>query len=103
MIPLDRNIDITENGEYGLTARWENSRQIVEVAGDFGGGTITVGYQDALGEFAPYLTQEGEEYTATEGSYWDNVPCPPSGIIALKLAGATDPEIRVRQSAQSFL
>lgn len=65
-----------------------------EDPGTFGGGTVTLGYQGESGLFVPYRDDAGDPITAAV-PYGRVVTVPISGIVALKLEGATDPSLKV--------
>jgi hypothetical protein len=68
---------------------------VFEVAGTFGGGTVSPGYDDGAGNFVPFRDAAGETITATASVAWE-VTLPNSGKLALTLAGATTPAIAAK-------
>ena len=62
-------------------------------AGSFEERTVTFGYVDALGAFAPFRGESGDPLTATSS---DGIKCPspPSGLLAAEVTGSgAEPEI----------
>jgi hypothetical protein len=90
-IPLSR--PITEDGEYKFDTTYRGSRELqFEVTGTFGSGTATIGYQDAAGAFCSYKDGNGAAIAfSANGGYRCLVPA--SGILCLKVAGATTPSL----------
>lgn len=66
----------------------------MEVDGNFGGGTVTPGYQGLSGLFVPHRNDAGEVITTTNPATWE-VFTPISGVLAFKVEGATTPALIV--------
>lgn len=71
---------------FGLT--FEARRGVLEVAGNFGGGTVTPGYDDGAGNFAAFKDASGTAITTTSANAWE-VVVPSSGKLAVTLTSAT--------------
>lgn len=83
---------IEDNGDYRLPkVPWR--RQLIELAGDFDGGVVTVGFEDLDGEFAPFVDLSGDPVTLSAAGYFEAIT-PSSGRLVFSLAGSTSPSIR---------
>lgn len=86
---------ITADGEYEFLDAFRAGREVVmEVSGTFGSGTATFGFKDAAGAFQSYKDDAGDARTTT-GNGVLRVTVPASGVLAVKLAGATNPSLTV--------
>jgi hypothetical protein len=102
MTPVPANRTLIANGEYGFadaanqvpTGVYGGKMAFLELDGDFGGGTATLGYEGESGNFVPYRDDAGAEIE-TLVPYGRQVGVPISGIVAVKLAGATAPALKV--------
>lgn len=89
METIDHLTPLTVDGDYGLANGYEGERRrVLEVAGEFAGAVVTAGYEDLTGGFTPFRDADGVPYTATQNTFWDDVPTPMSGRLALRLADA---------------
>jgi hypothetical protein len=86
---------ITADGEYEFLDAFRAGRSVVmEVSGTFGSGTATFGFKDAGGAFQSYKDSAGDAVTCTANGALE-VVVPASGVLAVKLAGATAPSLTV--------
>ena len=85
---------ITANGDYVFPVRASTARVPLEVDGTFGGGTVTPGYQGLSGAFVPHRDSAGAIITTTNPATWE-VFVPLSGLLAIRVAGATTPALVV--------
>jgi hypothetical protein len=81
---------IETNGEFALTQT--KHAPIVQIKGDLDGGTVTLGIVDPDGDFAPLLDLTGNAITTTVAGA---IRVPTNEKIAVKLAGATEPDFVV--------
>ncbi len=102
MTPVPANRLLIANGEYGFfdaanqapPGIHRGKMAFLELDGDFGGGTATLGYEGESGNFVPYRDDAGAEI-ATLVPYGRQVGVPISGIVAVKLVGAAAPALNV--------
>lgn len=85
-------MNITANGIHYFPQPFHAGRLVlVDLAGDFGGGTVTPGYLAADGEFSAFIKEDGSALEITaRGGYQIRVPR--SGSIGISLAAATAPD-----------
>jgi hypothetical protein len=84
---------ILADGEYEFLEAVRPGREIVfEISGTFGSGTATFGFRDAAGAFQSFKDANGTAQTATANAVLC-VTVPASGVLAVKLAGATTPSL----------
>jgi hypothetical protein len=87
---------IVADGEYAFPPLQPGRRVVVEIFGNFGGGTLTVGYISPSGQFIAYkISTGGADVTTTEEESFE-VILPSRGQVAVSLSGATDPLLHVR-------
>ena len=93
MTAISLTTPIVADGEYKFDTTFRGSREIqFEVTGTFGSGTATLGYQDAAADFCSYKDANGTAIAfSANGGYRCLVPA--SGILCLKVAGATTPSL----------
>jgi hypothetical protein len=86
---------IKADGEYEFLDAVRPGRGIVmEIHGTFGSGTATFGFRDGAGAFQSYKDANGTAQTCTANAALQ-VTVPSSGVLAVKLAGATAPSLTV--------
>jgi hypothetical protein len=86
---------IVADGTYlfdGLLRR--GTEAVVEVAGAFGSGTVTLGYVGAAGAFVAYQDDNGDAI-ALSAPGGRRVDVPASGRLAFLVADATAPSIKI--------
>ena len=81
---------IEADGEFALTQT--KHAPIVQIKGDLGGGTVTLGIVDPDGDFAPLLDLSGAAIATTIAGA---IQVPTTEKIAVKLTGATSPDFVV--------
>lgn len=86
-------MNITTNGPHYFPEPFIAGRlAILDLSGDFGGGTVTLGYLALDGGFSSFLKEDGGPVDLiSRGGY--QVRVPRSGYIGINLAGATAPSI----------
>jgi hypothetical protein len=95
MTPYIKDSLITEDGIYTLAASQVGSDYILYVSGNFGGGSVTFGYIDGSEAFASFRDSNKDALTSDESSAYF-VIAPPSRLLAVKVEGATSPEIKLQ-------
>jgi hypothetical protein len=93
MTPITTRIPIVADGVYSLPPNTPGVQRIVEFSGDFGGGTLSVGYVSLHGDFVPFTAEVGGaaiEFTSADALVVDT---PASGTFAVQLAGSVEPSI----------
>ena len=80
--------------EVDVTSPSETGDGEGEDPGTFGGGAVEFGYQGESGLFVPYRNDSGDPIQ-TLVAYGREIVVPRSGIVAIKLTGATAPSIKV--------
>lgn len=89
---------IKADGEYEFLDSVRPGREVVmEIHGTFGSGTATFGFRDGAGAFQSYKDSSGTAQTCTANGALQ-VTVPASGVLAVKLAGATTPSLTVSVS-----
>ena len=94
MTEINLRTPITADGTYLFQQLTPGATRIIEFAGDFGGGTLQVGYLTLSGEFAPFTAEFGGaalEFTANDALVVDT---PATGRYCVVLSGSTDPSIQ---------
>lgn len=87
---------ITDNGEWLFPAVTPGSKNILELSGDFDGGTATVGYLSPSGNFIAYkVSTGGTDVTTTEEESW-TVNAPSSGRFMISLSSSTSPSLNLK-------
>lgn len=88
------NVPITSNGDYFFECLQPGGRFILRVSGAFGGGTVTPGFDDGLGNFVAYRDSLGAVISSTVATGW-RFDIPDSAVMGLRVTGATAPNIRI--------
>lgn len=87
---------ITEDGDFTFPAVTPGSKNILELSGDFGGGTATIGYISPTGNFIAYkISTGGDDVTTDEEESWI-LNAPSSGRYAISLSGSTSPSLTLK-------
>ncbi len=90
--------DIGADGEYSFPLLAGGLLAVVELSGGFDGGTATLGHVSRYGLFVAFRDAAGAAITATGPQAWE-VRLPPSGLLAISLAGTTGGMATLRLSA----
>jgi hypothetical protein len=85
---------ITANGTYSIEAKFVGTEYAIYASGTFGGGTITYGYVDADAQFVAFKKPDDSNLTTTSSSGY-LVIAPPSGALAVRVEGSTNPDIKI--------
>lgn len=95
MTSLNFRVPIVADGTYVFPQLVPGRQRIIEFAGDFGGGTLQLGYLSTMGDFVPFTAEVGGdplEFTTADGVVVDT---PATGQFIAYLTGATDPSIQL--------
>ncbi len=79
---------IATNNTYALVAPFAGTNYVLYAAGDFGGGTVTLGYIDSFDTFVSFKNASNEDVTLTS-SGGAIVTSPPSKLLAVRVTGST--------------
>lgn len=85
---------IIADGEYKIATKFVGVDYAVYATGTYGGGTLTYGYTDSDDNFVALKKADDSDLTATANSGYIII-APPSGALAVKLTGATAPNIKI--------
>ena len=82
-------MDISTNATHYFPTSFQAGRRVIlDVCGDFGGGTVTPGYKAADGAFSPVLKADGNPVTITSRGGFE-LRVPRSGTVGITLAQST--------------
>lgn len=94
MTSIQFRFPLTADGTYVFPQLSPGQSRIIEFDGDFGGGTLQLGYLSQFGEFVPFTATVGGdplEFTARDGIVVDT---PSTGQFVAVLTGSTDASIQ---------
>jgi len=94
MISIPENNTITTNDEFMLPAGRPGGVVLIDLSGNFGGGTAALGFKGGDGLFTAFKDAAGDAVTATGRDAWA-FDVPKSGVVVVKLTGATAPALVV--------
>jgi hypothetical protein len=94
MATYNATTGITANDTYTFAAPFSGTNYVLYAAGNFGGGTVTLGYIDSEEDFASFKNASNEDVTLTS-SGGAIVTAPPSKLLAVSVTGSTGPVIKL--------
>jgi hypothetical protein len=88
MATYNATTGITANDTYTFAAPFSGTNYVLYAAGNFGGGTVTLGFIDSLDTFVSFKNASNEDVTLTS-SGGAIVTSPPSKLLAVRVTGST--------------